>query len=31
MQRADPTSHGVAFVHGVLHGESDVLNPDKAA
>ena len=31
LQRSDPTSHGVAFVHGVLHGESDVLNPDKAA
>ena len=31
LQRADPTSHGVAFVHAVLHGESDVLHPDKAA
>ena len=27
----DPTSHGSAFVHGVLHGETDVLNPDKGA
>jgi cation/acetate symporter len=31
LQRADPTSHGAAFVHGVLYGESDVINPDKAA
>lgn len=30
-RRADPTSRGGAFVHGVLHGESEVLNPDKGA
>ena len=30
-RRADPTSRGGAFVHGVLHGEADVLNPDKGA
>jgi cation/acetate symporter len=28
---ADPTSQGGAFVHGVLRGESDLLNPDKGA
>ena len=28
---ADPTSEGAAFVHGLLHGEGDVLRPDKGA
>lgn len=31
LRRAEPTSQGLAFVHGVLHGEGDVLNPDKGA
>ena len=31
LRRADPSSHGGAFVQGVLHGESDVLHPDKGA
>ena len=30
-RRADPTGRGGAFVHGVVHGESEVLNPDKGA
>ena len=28
---ADPTSEAAAFVHGLLHGEGDVLDPDKGA
>ena len=28
---ADPTSEGAAFVHGMLHGEGDVLRPDQGA
>ena len=28
---ADPTSEAAAFVHGLLHGEGDVLRPDKGA
>ncbi len=28
---ADPTSQGGAFVHGMLRGEKDLLNPDKGA
>ena len=31
LRRADPTSHGNAFVHALLHGENDVLHPDKGA
>ena len=30
-RRADPTSHGNAFVHALLYGENDVLHPDKGA
>jgi cation/acetate symporter len=30
-RRADPTSHGGAFVHDLLHGEAEVLDPDKGA
>ena len=30
-RRSDPTSRGGAIVQGVLHGESEVLNPDKGA
>jgi Na+(H+)/acetate symporter ActP len=28
---ADTTSEGAAFVHGLLHGQGDVLRPDKGA
>ena len=31
LRRADPTGHGAAFVHGVLHGDNEVLHPDKGA
>lgn len=31
LRRDDPVSQGGAFVHGLLHGESDVLHPDKGA
>ena len=27
----DPSSEGAAFVHGLLHGQGDVLRPDKGA
>ena len=30
-RKADPMSEGAAFLNGVLHGESDVLSPDKGA
>ena len=31
LRRNDPVTQGGAFVQGVLHGESDVLRPDKGA
>jgi cation/acetate symporter len=31
LHRNDPMSQGGAFVHGLWHGESDVLHPDKGA
>ncbi len=31
LRQANPTSNGGAFVHGVLHGETDLVNPDKGA
>lgn len=31
LRQADPASHAGAFVHSVLHGETEVLRPDKGA
>ena len=31
LHTADPVGEGAAFVHGLLHGQGDVLRPDKGA